>query len=212
LVKVRLNEMLVLIRDTIVTSKGSLTLFLLPDWTPVSFRDYSRQTILDNAKLDHVSFGHDVETAFLMIEASEVLGLENDTLTHRIAKKMIDHSIRNGWDDIIGGFYDEGYYFKGEPGITIIRDSKNWWAQAEGMNTLLLMAELYPTDDLNYMEKFEKQWNYSNTQLIDHINGDWFAGGLDKQPEMKTALKGHIWKGNYHQLRSLMHCVEKLKK
>jgi len=212
LVKVRLNEMLVLIRDTIVTPKGSLTLFLLPDWKPVSFKDSSRQTILDNAKLDHISFGHDVETAFLMIEASEVLGLNNDTITHRIAKKMIDHSLRNGWDDTIGGFYDEGYYFRDEPGITIIRDSKNWWAQAEGMNTLLLMAELYPKDEMQYMDKFEKQWTYCNTQLIDHEFGDWYAGGLDKQPEMKTALKGHIWKGNYHQFRSLMHCVERLKK
>ena len=210
LIKVRLNEMLVLIRDTIVTPKGSLTLFLLPDWTPVTFKDSSRQTILNNARLDHISFGHDVETAFLMIEASEVLGLENDTLTYRMAKKMTDHALLNGWDDSIGGFYDEGYYFKDEPGITIIRDSKNWWAQAEGMNTLLLMAELYPNDDLHYMEKFEKQWNYCNTQLIDHEFGDWYAGGLDKQPEMKTALKGHVWKGNYHQLRSLMHCVERL--
>jgi cellobiose epimerase len=211
LVKKRLTEMLELIRDTIVTSRGSLTLFLLPDWTPVSFRDSSKQVVLDHAKLDHISFGHDIETAFLLLEASAALGLKNDTTTERIAKKMVDHCLRKGWDDSVGGFYDEGYYFKGDTSITIIRDTKNWWAQAEGMNTLLLMADKYPNDNMRYMEKFEKQWNYCNVYLIDHVNGDWYAGGLDKQPDMKTALKGNIWKGNYHQLRSLIHCIERLR-
>jgi mannobiose 2-epimerase len=207
----RLKEMLFLIRDTITTPRGSLTLFLLPDWTPVSFRDSSRKSVHDHTNLDHISFGHDVETAFLMIEASEILKLENDTTTERIAKKMVDHALRNGWDNSVGGFYDEGYYFKDGPDITIIRDSKNWWAQAEGMNALLLMAEKYPDDEMRYFEKFEKHWEYCNQYLIDHENGDWFAGGLDKQPDMKTALKGHIWKANYHQFRSLMLCSKRLK-
>jgi mannobiose 2-epimerase len=212
LLKERLNEMLVLIRDTIVGSKGNLTLFLQPDWTPVSFRDSSKQTILDHASLDHVSFGHDVETAFLMLEASEALGLKEDTATVRMAKKMVDHALQNGWDNSVGGFYDEGYYFKGDPQITIIRDSKNWWAQAEGMNTLLMMADEYPKDEQQYYEKFEKLWNYCDTYLIDHENGDWYAGGLDKQPNMKTALKGNIWKANYHHYRSMAHCIERLRK
>ncbi len=50
----------------------------------------------------------------------------------------------NGWDNQAGGFYDEGYYFKGEDTITIIKDTKNWWAQSEGLNTLLLMADHFP--------------------------------------------------------------------
>jgi mannobiose 2-epimerase len=98
LVAERLKEMLFLIRDTIVDDKGSLILFLHPDWTPVSFRDSSEEVILKHRNLDHVSFGHDVETAFLLLEASHVAGIDNDTATLRIAKKMVDHSIRNGWD------------------------------------------------------------------------------------------------------------------
>ena len=211
LVRERLQEMLFLIRDTIVGPRGNLTLFMLPDWAPVSFQDSSKEFILDHAYLDHVSFGHDVETAFLMLESSEVLGLGHDTTTVRIAKKMVDHALQNGWDDSVGGFYDEGYYFKNEESISIIRDTKNWWAQAEGLNALLLMAYLHPTDPMNYYEKFEKQWKYCNQYLIDHENGDWYAGGLDKQPEMKSALKGNIWKGNYHQFRSLWLVSERLR-
>jgi mannobiose 2-epimerase len=111
--------------------------------------------ILQHLYVDHVSFGHDVETAYLMLEASHVLGSKNDTLTMRVAKLMVDHALQNGWDKINGGFYDEGYYFKNKKEITIIKDSKNWWAQAEGLNTLLLMADHFPNDPMQYFEKFK---------------------------------------------------------
>ena len=211
LVAERLKEMLVLIRDTITTEKGYLTLFLRPDWTPVTFRDSSEATIMRHHNLDHVSFGHDVETAYLMLEASHVAGIKNDTTTLRIAKKMVDHALNHGWDSVAGGFYDEGYYFRDKPGMTITRDTKNWWAQAEGLNTLLLMADLFPEDKQDYFGKFKQMWRYIDTYLIDHEHGEWYAGGLDKQPNMKTALKGHIWKACYHQYRSMENAVKRLR-
>src|SRR4051812_37960614 len=113
LVRERLEEMLYLVRDKITTARGNLTLFFKPDWTPVSFRDSSESVILQHRTLDHVSFGHDVETAYLMLESSHVLGLKNDNKTMVVSKRMVDHALRNGWDNKVGGFYDEGYYFKG---------------------------------------------------------------------------------------------------
>jgi mannobiose 2-epimerase len=210
LVRQRLQEMLYLIRDKITTKKGYLTLFFKPDWTPVSFRDSSESSILKHKNLDHVSFGHDVETAFLMLEASHALGLKNDAETMTIGKKMVDHALRNGWDAALGGFYDEGYYFKGSDTISIIFDHKNWWAQAEGLNTLLLMADHFPNDPMHYYDKFKKLWGYIQVYLIDHVNGDWYEEGLDKEPQRKTALKGHIWKGTYHTFRALSNCVKRL--
>jgi mannobiose 2-epimerase len=152
-----------------------------------------------------------VETAYLLLEASHVAGLKDDTTTLRVAKKMVDHALLNGWDSVAGGFYDEGYYFKDKPGITIIRDTKNWWAQAEGLNTLLLMADLFPEDNQRYFEKFRTMWAYIDKNLIDHEHGEWYSGGLDKQPQFKTALKGHIWKAAYHQYRSMENCVKRLR-
>jgi mannobiose 2-epimerase len=207
----RVKEMLSLIRDTIVDEKGSLTLFLLPDWTPVSFRDSSEAVIMKHRHLDHVSFGHDVETAYLMLEASHVVGIKDNEKTIAIGKKMVDHALDNGWDDKVGGFYDEGYYFKNKPGLTIIRDTKNWWAQAEGLNTLLIMADQFPDDDHQYFEKFKTMWTYIKTNLIDHEHGEWYQGGLDKEPQQKTALKGHIWKASYHQYRALANCAKRLR-
>ena len=208
----RLEEMLLLIRDKITTPKGSLTLFLQSDWTPVSFRDSSRAVILKHKGLDHISFGHDIETAYLMLEASHTLGWKNDTKTLAVAKRMVDHALQNGWDQKLGGFYNEGYYFKGDSAITIIFDSKNWWAQAEGLNSLLLMADLFPNDKMRYFDKFKQQWQYIKTYLIDPEHGDWYEEGLDKEPHRKTALKGHIWKGTYHHYRALENCIKELRK
>ena len=73
------------------------------------------------------------------------------------------------------------------------------------------MSQLFPDDEHQYYEKFEKLWHYCDTNLIDHEYGDWFEGGLDKQPDKKTALKGHIWKATYHQFRSLINCMHGLR-
>jgi mannobiose 2-epimerase len=210
LVRKRLEEMLFLIRDRITTQQGWLRLFFQPDWTPVSIRDSSMNYILQHHNLDYVSFGHNVETAYLMLEASETLGLKNDTKTIQVAKKMVDHALMNGWDNKTGGFYDEGFYFKDSTSMSILRDTKNWWAQAEGLNSLLLMSDYFPEDAMQYFQKFKLQWKYAQTYLIDHQYGEWYPGGLDKEPQLKTAQKGQIWKGNYHVFRALSNCVERL--
>jgi mannobiose 2-epimerase len=210
LLRVRLEEMLQLIRDTIVTEQGHLTLFLYPDWSPVTFADSSNAVIEQHHQLDHVSFGHDVETAFLMLEASHVLGNKDDQKTLAVAKKMVDQALKLGWDQEKGGFYDEGYYFK--DGYRVTHRTKNWWAQAEGLNSLLLFHELYPDDPMDYYGKFLHLWEYTDTYLIDHEHGDWYSGGLDQQPEYKTANKGGIWKGIYHHYRSLDAVIKRLEK
>jgi len=210
-VKDRLLMMLGLVRDRITSPKGSLQLFLNPDLSAFSLRDSTGEVQKKRWQLDHISFGHDIETAYLMLEASEIAGLENDTLTLRKAKKMVDHTIENGWDPSVGGIYDAGYYFKGQEKITILRDTKNWWAQAEGLNSLLMMSELFPNDPHNYKSLFLKEWKYISTYLIDHEHGDWYPNGIDKEPGEKLAMKAQIWKGNYHTSRSLMNCLKRLK-
>jgi mannobiose 2-epimerase len=205
LVRTRLQELLELIRDTQVAHKGYLQLFFHNDWTPVSFRDSSQEERDANFGLDHVSFGHDYETAFLMLEASHALGLNSDVRTLTIAKKMLDHAMKNGWDEKIGGFYDGGYYFKGEDKCTIVKDTKNWWAQAEALNALLLFSRIFP-HDIRYPAYFQRQWEYVNNYIIDSERGDWFEGGIDKEPNFRTGPKSHMWKCTYHTGRTLMNC------
>ncbi|MEX0771019.1 MAG: AGE family epimerase/isomerase, partial [Balneolaceae bacterium] len=209
-VRDRLEEMFIIVRDTMTTDRGNLKLYFQPDWTHLSYRDSTESTVRANIGRDHITPGHDIETAYLLLEAAHALGLDQDPATLEIAKKLTDHTLETGWDGETGGFYDIGYYFKGDDELTILRDTKNWWAQAEGLNTLLMMAEIWPEDPRRYFNKFTRQWEYIKMYLIDHDHKGWYDSGLDKSPERRTALKSHIWKGNYHTVRSLMGCLERL--
>ena len=206
LVQTRLQGLLELIRDTLVAQQGYLQLFFHNDWTPVSFRDSSPKERELNFGLDHVSFGHDYETAFLMLEASYAMRLKDDIHTLNIAKKMLDHAMKHGWDEKVGGFYDGGYYLNGNDHCTIIKDTKNWWAQAEGLNALLLFSKIFP-QETRYYDFFLRQWEYIQSFIIDAQGGDWFEGGIDKEPHFRTGPKSHMWKCTYHTGRTLMNCI-----
>ncbi|UGU17888.1 AGE family epimerase/isomerase [Sinomicrobium kalidii] len=210
LLRQRLEELLLLVRDTIVNDDNYMNLFFERDWTPVSFRDRSKETIEKHYYLDHVSFGHDVETAYLMLEASDALGRKDREKTLHTGKNMVDHALDNGWDSKSGGFYDGGYYFKGTNGITIVNPDKNWWSQAEGLNTLLIMDRHFPGDKRSYGEYFLKLWKYTGTYITDSRKGGWYEWGQDTRPETRKDPKGHIWKSTYHNFRALANCIRML--
>ncbi len=208
-VRSRLAEMLNLVRDTMVFDDKYLQLFFYRDWTPLSYRDSTDAVRNENLYLDHVSVGHDIETAFLMLEAAHALGISEDE-TLAAGKSMVDHALQVGWDAEDGGFYDHVYYLKGETEATVLHHTKNWWAQAEGLNSLLLMHTLFRDDPNQYFQKFQQQWTFVNENLIDHERGGWYSGSLDHEPERRDGAKSGIWKGSYHTVRSLMHCREML--
>lgn len=206
LLKERLEGLLHLLRETIINPKGYLQLFFTKDWKHLSFSQQDpREWIHDH--LDHISFGHDVETGFLMLEASHTLGWQNDEKTYMTAKKMVDHALTNGWDNEKHGFFDGGYYPFELEKCKIIMDEKVWWAQAECMNMLLLMSKI-SVDENEYQQYAQLTWEYIKKFLLDYEYGGWFEGGLDKQPDMKTQNKANLWKGPYHDGRALMNCLK----
>lgn len=210
LLRERLISLQHLIRDVITTDKGYMNLFFNKDWMAISYRDSSVETRAANYELDHVSFGHNIETAYLLLEVNKVLEIANDSITEKKAKQMVDHTIKYGWDNQFGGIFDRGYYFKDEPDLKIIQMTKEWWAQSETLNSLLLMSTKYP-DQKEYYEKFCEQWNYIKNYLLDHTYGGWFWGGIDQVPENKFANKGSIWKVNYHTVRTSINCLKTLR-
>lgn len=211
LLRDRLAEMLAIVRDTLVTDAGHLTLFTTADWTPVLWRDSTEAARrADNYYHDHISFGHDIETAYLLLEAATALGPEPDGTTLRVAKHLTDQALQHGWDDAVGGLVDGAFRYPEPRGLTIVLPGKTWWAQAEALNTLLIMGDLFSDDPLHYHERFLQQWAYIQGFLVDHQHGGWYPGGLDREPAQRLAPKGHIWKAAYHNARALMNVARRL--
>jgi len=210
LVRERLEEMFFLIRDTFTHPDGYLQLFFYPDWTLVVGESPDEGAEEENWFLNHFTYGHDVETAFLLLETAHVLGWGEDEKTHHIAKQLVDHSLASGWDSIAGGFFDAGV--SGEDGIRIVNNHKSWWGLVEGMNALLLMHTLYPEDPQDYYALFLLSWEHIDTYLIDKTYGGWYNHATDTHPENVDRMKSHIWKTTYHNARGMVNCIHMLRK
>ena len=98
IVKERLREVFQIVRDRIAVEPGALNLYLTRDWRAIPAHD---------------SFGHDIETAYLLVEAADALGMADDEPTWTVARRLVDHALDWGWDDEHGGFYDKGESFAG---------------------------------------------------------------------------------------------------
>ena len=189
----RLEELLLIVRDKITTRPAAMWQFFAADWTPAA-------TL--------VSFGHDVESAFLILEAIEVLGRPEDEATWKICKALVDHSLQFGWDEKYGGFWHEGATYHGP-----VDRRKVWWVQAEGLNTLLVMHHRYGKTEAVYAQRFGSQWEFIKRSMIDAEHGGWFntvsESGIHPPGEHS---KANLWKTAYHETRALLNVADGLKK
>ena len=206
-VRARLEEMLRLVRDTMVGPGGSLFLYFQRNWTPVDHRDSSRQFVVDNQRYDHRSFGHDIETAYLLAAASEALYGRVDPRTLDVGKQLLNHTLTYGFDENYYGIYDRGYHFSGQSQIEILNRQKTWWAEAEAWHALVLFSRYFP-DEARYSEAATAMWNYIKKELIDPKYGGWYSLGIDENPEIKEKRKASPWKGAYHNGRALIRVLE----
>lgn len=185
----RVEELLEIIRDKVCVDPGAMNLYFTNAWQPFP---------------DHDSYGHDVETAYLMLEAEEVLAKGHDRRTERMARMLVDHALHYGWDKNLGGFYQEGTT-TGEPE----HKSKDWWVEFEGLNALLLMHERYGKQSDVYFKAFQRQWDFIRKYQIDsEFHGVYPTVGEGGNPT-QTA-KGNIWKAAYHDGRALLNVNDRL--
>lgn len=187
----RLDEVFHKVRDTIVVSPpGAMNLFFRPDWKPVPDRD---------------SYGHDIETAYLLVEAADALGHPDDERTWAVARTLVDHTLEFGFDAERGGFYNEGGSFGG-----VFDSDKVWWVQAEGLNALLLMHHKYGANTPRYWEAFQQQWAFIQAHQIDKANGGWLSHVTQMGEPTPAAVKSDGWTEGYHQGRALLNVSQTL--
>jgi len=187
----RLDEMLRIVREKICVEPGVMNLYFTPAWQPIP---------------DHDSYGHDVETAYLMLETDEVLHHQADPKTERMAKMLVDHALAYGWDDRNGGFFQEGTTF-GKPEDT----HKEWWVQVEGLNALLLMHERYGKQNPVYFQRFLAQWAFIRDHTIDS-QYHWLYNLTTAEGTPVSQDKGSIWKAAYHDGRAFWNVSERLRR
>ena len=189
--RTRVEELLAIVRDKICVEPGVMNLYFTNEWQAIP---------------DHDSYGHDVETAYLMLESDEVLHHAAGEKTERMAKKLVDHALAYGWDSTNGGFFREGTTF-GKPEDTL----KEWWGEVEGLNALLLMHQRYGKQDGRYFQRFLEQWAFIRTHTIDgEYHGLYNLTKADGTPI--TQDKGSIWKAAYHDGRAFWNVRDRLAK
>jgi mannobiose 2-epimerase len=187
----RTEELLKIVRDKIATPEGYLIEILTEDWQPIS---------------KVTSFGHDVETAFLLLDSAEALGMAGDPQTVKVARALVDRALKFGWNEKLGSLADASD-LKGK----VTDPHTKWWASAEALNAFLLMHELFGSETDVYWKAFVAQWGFIKGHHIDEANGGWYEK-LDATRKPTNLNKGSTWKEAYHETRAMMHVAGRLKR
>ena len=154
-----------------------------------------------NSKSPLISYGHDIEAAWLLLEAAEIIeDQEWITRLKDIAVKMA-YAAMEGIDE------DGGMFYEKDPMANHLIKEKHWWVQAEAMIGFYNAWQI--SADPIFLAHFAKIWDYTRNHIIDRENGEWFWGISADGKVMTGEDKVGLWKCPYHNSRA---CIEILKR
>lgn len=140
-----------------------------------------------------LSYGHNVEFAWLMAAAERALGREPSWDHFRA---HLDHALRYGWDAGRGGLYHRG---EDDRPATDLR--KVWWVQAEMLAALT--EGLVHRREPPLESALAKLLDFTDRFMADPRDGVWVDSVKpDGSPDRTD--KAHNWKANYHDVRALL--------
>jgi mannobiose 2-epimerase len=155
--------------------------------------DWSPTTEPSSAGL---SYGHNVEFAWLFVRAQQVLGRQ-PSWDHFNAH--IQHALKYGYDHERGGLYSRG--MDDQPATDT---DKIWWVQSEMMAALT--DGLKHKSNPDYSQALESLIGFINKYQADPTDGVWYdTVAADGTPKNKS--KAHSWKANYHDVRALVKFI-----
>jgi mannobiose 2-epimerase len=187
-VRLRLRELIEVFLDRVIQSATHhFILFFDEEWHPRS---------------NKVSFGHDIEGSWLLVEAAEVLG--DAALLERvreIAVKMAEAVCEQGIDA------DGGLLYEADS-TGIIDTDKHWWPQAEAVVGFLNAYQL--SGQQRFLEAAERSWAFIDKYIVDHERGEWFW--LVSQAGVPGAKYDKVgpWKCPYHNSRTCFEVMARL--
>jgi mannose 2-epimerase len=154
---------------------------------------------------DNTSYGHNVEFAWLLWHALDILG-ESWKPYESIMRKQLDHAVKAGIDYGYGGVYVEGPHNGGEAHDK----EKEFWQQAETLIGMLEGCIRFGMDP--YWQAYEKVHRFVFDKMVNHKVGEWWPLlSRDGNKQIWTHMS-HSWKINYHSVRSMIQSIRRLEK
>jgi cellobiose epimerase len=186
----RFEDMIALFSNTIIdTESGHQQLFFDDQWRSLS---------------QNISYGHDIETSWLLLEAAEVTGQSNFIDQARsnavqMAQVVFEQSLQ-----VYGSIlYEAG------PGGHKVTD-RHWWAHAEAVVGFYNAYEISQKD--HFLQASTKVWTYIQNNFIDRKDGDWFKLLNEKGSPYLEHYKVSPWECPYHHARMCFEMIRRLGK
>ncbi|HLJ91664.1 MAG TPA: AGE family epimerase/isomerase [Gemmataceae bacterium] len=189
-VRRRLDELLAINTLTIrLPQYGCNTDGFTPDWKPI-----------ETPRNLRASYGHDVEGAWLCLDAARALG-HPPALLRGWAEGLVGYSLRHGYDRIHGGFY-----YTGPLGKDADDTKKEWWVEAEALVSMLEMFKL--TGRREYYDTFAQTLDFVEKYQVAREGSWWATRTADGSPAGTSRTS--MWQGAYHNGRSMLLCARLL--
>jgi mannobiose 2-epimerase len=153
------------------------------DWKPRSYKE--------------LSYGHNVEYAWLMIRAETIL--DQKPSWNRFYA-LLDHALKYGYDNERGGLYKEGC--ENQPAHVT---EKVWWSQAEMLAALT--DALAHRDDLRYKVALDKLLQFIKAYQASPKDAIWLSSVTASGEPLNTS-RANSWKANYHDVRAMLKFIE----
>ena len=166
-------------------SPGRSAFHRQPDWTEVT-----------DPKSAGLSYGHNVEFAWLMVRAEQVLQ-RNVSWDHFEAH--LDHALRFGADPKLGGLYN-----RGADDAPATQTDKIWWVQAEWVAAL--SDALHHKSRADFEQALQRGLDFIERYQADPSDGIW-RDTVTATGESKSPAKAHSWKANYHDVRAIIKFI-----
>ena len=155
-----------------------------------------------NTLIDLYSYGHDIETSWLIDRGLEILG--DKAYTEKLSPITADLA-RN-----VKKTAFDGHSLANECEKGVVNTDRIWWVQAE---TLIGFINAYQKDksQTDFLEAARAEWDFIKNYSIDHRDGsEWYSGvAADGSPDPKRREIVEPWKCPYHNGRM---CIEVIKR
>ncbi|MDB5110346.1 MAG: N-acylglucosamine 2-epimerase [Mucilaginibacter sp.] len=151
-----------------------------------------------------ISYGHDIEASWLLLEAAEALG--DKELVSRIKQLAVKIAIASAQ----GLNADGSMNYEYEPLANHLIAEKHWWVQAEAVVGFYNAYQV--TGEEAFFDKAVASWDFTQKHIIDHQKGEWLWGVNNDGTVMSGYGKVSFWKCPYHNSRACMEMITRLEK